>query len=211
MCGLTPAVASAETFSQGRSYGGTAYGVSGLLTLRRPGLPSGAIHDSKVGVKYNGRTDKVYVGYRTDPNGGGFCFYQRADTGVAPGTFPIVFITAQNVSGDRLGAEIVGADSQSLVFFVCNGPAVVDNQTSTKPAPVAFDNVIVRSYSTASNVFLTRTLSSDLRYQFRLGDAGATTNWGNSPLGFNPVSTSGGSCGVFETSFSFRYAFNSGC
>ena len=51
--GASPA--SADEFSQGRTTGGIAYGVSGEVEVRRPGLTDGNYYAAYVGVKHANR------------------------------------------------------------------------------------------------------------------------------------------------------------
>lgn len=190
--------AQAALISEGYSQGGRASTVSGNLTLRRPGLPSGAIFDTKLGGRdvLNSGT-RAYIGIRTLSDGRIQCIAQYAVNGRNV-TVPGPINTAASKTQDS--TAIVTGSSTVYVDFQCNF-------RTTRSAPVQFDQVIVRALSTSNNMVLGRTEARDLAYGSNNGLG--VVPWGMPSLKFlDPPNNPSKVCGDFPVADRYYYSFN---
>lgn len=194
---LCAAPAFAAETSQGRTYGGTAYGVDGRVTIRRPGVTGANHYDMKLGARsgvYAG--DYFYVGYRSD-SAGNATYIAQYTIGGSTSTVPRGRVNHLSNARPRFGVSIFGNDY--FYAFPEGDPYYLSYGASSD----SFDTVFARSYMSDST-YMSASSALDLRYY---PVSGSPLFWGN------PVaqSTTPGACGRFEGTTAYYYAHQTGC
>jgi len=183
--------AHAQQVSQGRTFGGTAYGVSGILEVRRPGVAAGFFESTVGGKTFEGRY--LYAGFRTNSSGTLNWFYRTIQ-----GTSTFVGNVVGPDVASRSPARVSIYQNTTDRFYI-----KINNETGAYPSlyDARFETVLSRMDMPGATA-LSSTVNGELAYQPGRGN-NIFYLWGQPHIPHAPLPA----CGRFETDSRWRYAF----